>query len=122
MRKVICPVCAREVPRELIRRGAFPCPWCKEPLRFPRVSRLKAVPIELCGIAVTFFLFRLAGLEGNTLLFAMIIALAPAGFAACAVAGAVQGFFFPKLERDPGEDSAGILHIVPPPGPPKHRK
>lgn|SRR5581483_3859610 len=118
MRKARCPVCAREVPKGFIRQGTFPCPWCKEPLRFPRISRLQGAPIGLCGALLAFLMLRLAGLEGNALLFATIIALAPAGLAAGAVAGAVRGFFFPRLERDLGDDG-GILHIVPPPGPSK---
>lgn len=115
-------MCAREVPKGLIRPGTFPCPWCKEPLRFPRISRLQATPMGLCGAFLAFLLLRLMGLKGNTLLFATIILLAPAGLAACAVAGAVRGFFFPRLERDPGEDSAGILHIVPPSEPSKGQR
>jgi hypothetical protein len=109
-----CPVCTREVPRGFIRPGTFSCPWCKEPLRFLRISKLKAIPIELCGVALAFLVLWLAGLEGNALLLGMIILFAPAGLAACAFAGAPMGYFFPRLERDPGWDDGDFLHIVPP--------
>jgi hypothetical protein len=59
------------------------------------------------------------GLQGNKLLAATIILIAPAGFAACAFAGALIGYLFPRLERDPGGDNGEILHVTPRPGPPK---
>jgi hypothetical protein len=122
MRKAMCPVCTREVPKRFIRQGAFPCPCCKAPLRFRGMSRLLAYIIGLCGVFLAFLMLRLMGLEGNTMLFAMIILFAPAGITTCAVAGAVQGFFFPRLEKDSGEDSPGFLHIAPRSGPPKARE
>ena len=122
MGKVTCPVCKREVPRWFLRRGTFPCPWCKDPLRFPRMSRLQAAPIGLSGAFLAFLMLRKIGLAGNALLFATIIALAPAGLAAGAVVGAVWGWFFPiTLERDLGDDG-DILHVVPRGGPPNWRK
>jgi hypothetical protein len=56
------------------------------------------------------------GLEGNKLLFATIVLLAPAPLAVSVVVGALMGYFFPRLERDPGWDDGNFLHIAPPPG------
>jgi hypothetical protein len=113
MRKPECPVCRREVSKVYIRRGTFPCPYCGEPLRIPRPSRLIGVPIAACGWSLAVLISYLLGLQGNTLLMASVALGVPASFAVAAVMGAVRGYLFPVLERDPGEDSAGILHIVP---------
>jgi len=113
--KARCPVCTREVPRGFIRRGTFPCPTCKQALRFRRVSRLQAAPVVFCGWLLAFLIPYLMGLRGNKLLFATIVLLAPAALAACALVGALIGYLFPRLERDPGGDNGEILHITPPP-------
>ena len=110
-----CPVCSCEVPRGVIRRGSFACPQCKEPLRIPEISGMKAIPLSLCGLLLAFLIPYLMGLQGNRLLFATIILLAPVGLAVGALAGAVGAYFSPWLERDPGGDDGEILHIVTPP-------
>jgi hypothetical protein len=114
-----CPVCTREVPRGLIRRGTFLCPTCKERLRVPRVSRLAVTPVLLGGWLFAFLLPYLMGLQGNRLLAATIVLLTPAGLAACALVGALRGYLRPRLERDPVGDVGEILHITPQRGPSK---
>jgi hypothetical protein len=116
MRKIKCPVCAHEVPRAFIRRGTFPCPTCKEPLRIPRASRLLAVPLAACGYSLVFLTAYLLGLKGNALLIVTVFVGCAATFVVAAVMGLLQGYLFPRLERDPGFDDGEILHIVPPPG------
>jgi hypothetical protein len=67
-------------------------------------------------VSLAFLIPYLMGLKANAILIVTIILLAPSGFVTGAVAGALQAYLFPSLERDSGVDDGGILHIVPPPG------
>ena len=123
MRKPKCPVCHREVPKVYIRKGTFQCPSCGTNLRIPQIGRPAVGPLFLgAGVLTSILLAKTLGLTGNSLLLAIILLMAPCAFGISLLSGALLGSLFPRLERDSGEDSAGILHIVPPPGPPKHRK
>jgi hypothetical protein len=113
---VKCPVCAREVPRAFIRRGTFPCPTCKESLRLPRFSKPLGVAIMACTVSLAILILYLMGLKASAILIVTIILFPPLGAASGLVAGALQAYLFPSLERDSGFDDGGILHIVPPPG------
>jgi hypothetical protein len=115
MRKIKCPVCGGEVPKVYVRRGTFPCPTCRQPLRIARASRVVAVPIVVGGWSLALLIPHLMGMQGNTFLLAAILLLAPAGFGVAALMGAVRGYLFLKLERDPGVEDGEILHITPRP-------
>jgi len=120
MRKSKCPACHFEVPKAFIRKGTFHCPSCSTELRIPEIGRQVLGPLLLVGgVSTAFLVGHLIGLTGNSLLLAVVLLMAPCGFGIALLSGALLGALFPRLERNPGEDSAGILHIVPPSGPSK---
>jgi hypothetical protein len=67
-----------------------------------------------CGYSLAFLVAYLMGLRSNGLLVVTVFLGPPAGFVVAAVMGLLQGYVFLTLERDPGFDDGGILHIVPP--------
>jgi hypothetical protein len=117
MRKPKCPVCRREVPKAFIRRDTFPCPNCNAPLRIPQLNRSAlAAVLVACGFSAAILIPYTLGLRQNALIAAAIILLAPCGIGLGFVLGAALGYFFPRLERDPGWQDGEILHITPRPG------
>ena len=122
MRKPKCPVCRREVAKAFIRRTTFPCPNCDAPLRIPQLNRsVLAAALVVFGFSAAILIPYTLGLRENALIAAAIVLLAPCGIGLGLVLGAVLGYFFPRLEKDPGWQDGEILHIVPPPGPSKGR-
>lgn len=76
----------------------------------------------LSGLGVALLVPYIFGLREGALVLVAIVLLVPFAIGIGFVLGAVLWVLFPRLERDSGEGSAGILHIVPPSGPSKRRE
>ena len=116
----LCPVCAGEVPRMLLRSKTFSCPTCKEPLRARDGSRLLSIPLAACGYSLTYVVAERMGLKGIGLLIVTLFLGLAATYAVAGVLGLLLGWAFcvpPRLEIDPGPgfNDGGILHIESPP-------
>jgi hypothetical protein len=123
MRKPKCPVCNREVPRAHIRKGTFQCPSCGTGLRIPETFRQPfGLLFFASGVGAAFFVARVFGAKGNSLLLAVALLMTPCALGIACVCGAILAAVFPRLERGTGVDRDGNLHIVPPPGPPTGRQ
>ena len=117
-----CPACGRQMRISELHHGSLACPWCKEKLRLPTLSRLELSILGGATIIVTVIIsFWLPHEQYAPLYVIPLFPLVGAGiFAAW---GIFRGFFFPcKLQRDHGwPDDGTILHITSPPEPPKEQ-
>lgn len=113
-----CPSCRRQIK---VHWGTFPCPWCREKLRWD--LGLCLVECSLLGVLLIFVPFLIAfwvwpGENAPWLggLLALILEVP-----IIAVFIFVRIAFFPsEVQRDSGwPDDGTILHITSPPQPPK---
>jgi|SRR5208337_1158237 len=106
---VTCPVCGLEIPRRDIRREGFACPKCKERLRLQAPGGHLLVMAGSAAMAV--LIPYLVGAQGYDFLWYAIVLY----FLISAACGALRGWLFPRLEREPPEDNGRVLRIGVPP-------
>ena len=112
-----CPVCARHIK---VQQGSFVCPWCKAKLRWGKAGVLEwsivGVILMWVPFLIAFWLFPVeyAPWLGGLLVGLLVVPLS-------AILGFLRGTFFPsKVQRDSDwGDGGAVLHITPPPEPPK---
>jgi hypothetical protein len=111
-----CPLCGWQMRRCDVRADGFPCPGCKEPLRFadPPGGRFLVLGCLLAG----YLLCYLAGARYNKLIWEGLILTYLLFFGTLTV----HAVFFRKLVKDTRKQGDGFLHIVEQPGPPPPSK
>ena len=106
---IICAACGRQLQREDLGAGSFPCPSCKVYLRVEtRPPRF----VGLVGLAVAFLVPCLAGARGNDIIWYGALLCLPMLF----LSKILRLLFFPKVVKDTCGD--GFPHIIAPPDPP----